>query len=131
MTRRLSEEIREAYNINSRRLLHYPVAQLMTSTPMIIYNILSTWHTYSYYVVLIAMSVWSLSGFVNFLIYGRLLIQQRRQATPLLKEYHLDSEDEDPRNLYTSSPEFGQIKNGCDSLKTSMQKGLQAGDYSV
>ena len=91
LSRKLTQEVKLAYSINSKRLLLYPTAQLIISTPIIVNNLVATWTGYNYTAVLITTAFWNLSGFVNLLIYGSLLIQQKRsspvQTVNALSEY--------------------------------------------
>ena len=78
LTQNLPEDVREAFNISSKRLLVYPTAQLIIYTPNVFYDFVSIFMPYKYLPLLIVTALWSLGGFVNFLIYGGMLIQHKR-----------------------------------------------------
>ena len=98
ISRQIPNEIKEAYNINSKRLLSYPAAQMVLFTPALIYNVVSTLTQYNYGQTVIIASIYSLSGLVNLLIYRGLVIQKRRVASVesgMFSEYDFDDSKSD------------------------------------
>lgn len=85
MSRTIPSEIRQAYNIKSKRLLLYPLAQILVSTPVVVNNIMATWSGYSYWALLITTGIWSLGGIINLIIYGGMLVQEERAPSTATK----------------------------------------------
>ena len=77
LTRSLPEGLLQAYNLSSKRLLLYPVAQFITFLPNFVYIFISIWLEASPVILVILMSLQNLSGLGKTLVYGGLLIQKQ------------------------------------------------------
>ena len=91
LSRDLSEGVKRTYNIDSRRLLLYPLAQLFIYTPTMFYSFISIWTSFTYYPLVVVTIFSSLGGFMNFVVYGGLLIHQKRESLkPRISIDHLN-----------------------------------------
>ena len=74
----IPEEIVQAYGLNGKKLLAYPIVQLIIYTPNYLATIALIWMSIPPFLMLIAANVTSLAGFANSLVYGQQLIRKRQ-----------------------------------------------------
>jgi len=79
---RLPRELVEAYGICGRKLLLYPTAQLIVYTPTALSTLFIIWMPeIPKLLFVIGTTCYNLSGFINFLVYGGLLLQSDRKSS--------------------------------------------------
>jgi len=78
--RRLPRELVEAYGICGKKLLLYPAAQLVIYTPTALSTLFLIWMPkIPKTLFVIGTTCYNLSGFINFLVYGGMLLQNDRK----------------------------------------------------
>ena len=97
----------------------YPAGQIVIFTPIFIYNIIAVWTGYDYYPILIVTAFWSLGGFVNFLVYGGMLLQQEKGAGQ--ESEGLSSSDYLSIKASEDRSESAQSKNADLELPNTLQ----------
>ena len=119
LTNKLPQELIETYNIDSKKLMLYPAAQILMGLPLFIYGYISPWTGFNFTVLLICLNIMNLNGFANFLVYGGLLIQQRR-ILPI-------NSPEQPKSLCTSFMTDEDIKIVSDKDSVSYESDKKHG----
>ena len=123
LTKDFSEGLIDAYNIDSRRLLVYPLAQIIVYTPSIIGTLASLWVGMNYYTLLIITALYNLDGTLNFLIYGGLLNNQPK-LSPIQQARYDNSSDNISKQFSASNNNSLEVSRGdrTEAIKNQTRK---------